>query len=148
MIGALERRAVMQSVLLVGIDPYAIDYSSGPLVGFNAEGVMNVLEAARAKFTRRGIAADMCLVDFGATAQATLSERLSVSDYDCIVVGAGIREPGETLILFEQVLNTIHRLAPRAAIAFNTNPDDSLTAALRWLPSDHQAPPGGPTDHP
>lgn len=130
------------SILLVGIDPKAIDYSSGPLMGFNAEGVMSVLEAGRAKIEQRGIRADMCLIEFGETAEQTLSDKLSDSDYDCVVVGAGVREPKDRLLLFEKVLNIIHRLAPQAAIAFNTNPGDSLDAALRWLSRDRGTPPG------
>jgi len=120
-------------VLLVGIDPNVIDYSSGPLAGFNAEGVMQVLEGAAAMFAPRGMEAEMCLIDFGETAEQVLAERLAAVRYDCVVIGAGVREPDETLILFEKVVNLVHRLAPDAAIAFNSNPSDSLDAALRWL---------------
>jgi hypothetical protein len=31
------------------------------------------------------------------------------------------------------VVNTVHRAAPRAAIAFNTRPEDSGAAAARWI---------------
>jgi hypothetical protein len=110
-----------------------IDYSHGPLAGFNAEGVMQVLEAGRAKIARQGIDADMCLIDFGGTAERVLSSRLRDSSYDCVVIGAGIREPRDRLALFEKVVNVVHRLAPQATIAFNTNPNDSSDAVLRWL---------------
>jgi hypothetical protein len=123
-------------ILLVGIDPNAIDYSSGPLAGFNAAGVMQVLEGAAAMFAPRGLDAEMCLIDFGETAEQVLTERLSSARYDCVVIGAGVREPEETLVLFEKVVNAVHRLAPEAAIAFNSNPADSVDAALRWLPKD------------
>ena len=33
------------------------------------------------------------------------------------------------------VINLVHRHAPHAAIAFNSNPVDSLDAARRWLPA-------------
>ncbi len=122
-------------VLLVGIDPKVIDYSAGPLAGFNAEGVMQVLEAGRAAFSEHNIIADMCLIDFGASAEVVLEDCLAKTSYDCIVIGAGVREPKETLLLFETVVNLVHRRAPNAAIAFNSNPRDSVDAALRWLPA-------------
>jgi hypothetical protein len=32
------------------------------------------------------------------------------------------------------VVNLVRRHAPAADIAFNTNPEDCVDAALRWLP--------------
>lgn len=126
-------------VLLVGIDPAVIDYSTGPLAGFNAAGVMQVLNAGCAAFAGRGIDAEMCLIDFGATAETVLTAALGKAAYDCVVIGAGVREPAETLLLFERVVNLVSRHAPHAAIAFNSNPRDSLDAALRWLPTQGDA---------
>ena len=61
-------------------------------------------------------------------------ERCLAGDaYDCVVIGAGVRLPPNRLVLFEAVVNAIHRAAPRAAIAFNTRPDDSGAAAPRWI---------------
>ena len=123
-------------ILLVGIDPRVMDYAAGPLAGFTAESVLHVLEEARAQVTRHDIAADLCLIDLGATAETALSAQLAGAHYDCIVIGAGVRVPAERLLLFETVVNLVHRLAPTSSIAFNTNPADSLAAALRWLPRD------------
>jgi hypothetical protein len=50
-----------------------------------------------------------------------------------VVIGAGVRLPPRNLALFEVVINTIHKVAPGAAIAFNTRPDDSADAAARGL---------------
>jgi len=36
-------------------------------------------------------------------------------------------------MLFEKILNHVHRLAPRASICFNTNPADTTEAVQRWL---------------
>jgi alpha-galactosidase/6-phospho-beta-glucosidase family protein len=49
------------------------------------------------------------------------------------VIGAGLRVPPERLMLFEKILNHVHRLAPRASICFNTNPADTTEAVQRWL---------------
>ncbi|MFJ3659684.1 hypothetical protein ACIPPM_04365 [Streptomyces sp. NPDC090119] len=50
-----------------------------------------------------------------------------------LVVGGGIRKTEQLLPLFEQIVNVVHRHAPRAALAFNTSGGDSVEAALRWL---------------
>jgi hypothetical protein len=41
------------------------------------------------------------------------------------------------LEFLETVINLVRRHAPRAAIAFNTNPENSLDAARRWLSTQH-----------
>ena len=46
------------------------------------------------------------------------------------IVGGGLRVD-ETLVLFEEILNLVHRLAPQAVIAFNSRPDDLAAAAER-----------------
>ena len=45
--------------------------------------------------------------------------------------GTGV--PPKGLTLFESVINTLHRVAPGAVIAFNTRPEDTADAAERWL---------------
>ena len=42
----------------------------------------------------------------------------------------------KSLLLFETVVNAVHKAAPNAAIAFNTRPEDTADAAARWLKSD------------
>jgi hypothetical protein len=49
------------------------------------------------------------------------------------VIGAGVRLPRNGLILFEAVVNAVHRIAAQAAVAFNTRPEDSGEAAARWI---------------
>ena len=55
---------------------------------------------------------------------------------DCVVIGAGIRLPPHSLSMFEAVMNAVHRAARNTAIAFNTRPEDSADAAVRWLKAD------------
>ena len=45
----------------------------------------------------------------------------------------GLRVPAKGLLLFETLINAVHRAAPHAAIAFNTKPQDTAEAAARWL---------------
>jgi len=67
------------------------------------------------------------------TAVPTVQRRLVDGRYDCVVVGAGVRLPPRQLVLFEAVINAIHRAAPQTAIAFNTRPEDTGAAAARWI---------------
>jgi hypothetical protein len=46
-----------------------------------------------------------------------------------VVIGAGIRLPPRGLVLFETIINAVHKGAAGAAIAFNTSPQDSADAA-------------------
>ena len=62
-----------------------------------------------------------------------LQTQLRSASYDCVVIGGGLRIPPRGLMLFEKVVNVIHKSAPRAAIAFNTKPEDTAEAAARQL---------------
>jgi len=54
--------------------------------------------------------------------------------YGVVVVGGGIRKPDDLVELFEEVIALIRRHAPKAGIAFNTNPITSLEAVRRRMP--------------
>lgn len=114
------------TVLLVGFDPSTVP-------GVDAELVNSAIAIGQAKFDEHGIDTRECLVAPDDTAEATITHHLTDGRYDCVVVGGGIRKPEELLEFFELVVNLIHRHAPEAAIAFNTNPTDSAEAALRWI---------------
>jgi hypothetical protein len=58
---------------------------------------------------------------------------LRARNFDCVVIGAGLREPPERLLLFERIINLVHRLAPNASIAFNATPADTAEAVRRWI---------------
>ena len=87
--------------------------------------------------TDRGWQADVCMVKPDATAGPAVERQLGAATYDCVIIGAGLRLPPKMLLLFETVVNTVHKAAPNTAIAFNTVPQDSADAAGRWLPAGH-----------
>src|SRR5262249_43703548 len=74
-----------------------------------------------------------CLIDTGETAEAVTASALKASQFDCVVIGAGLRLPSERLPLFEKVLNLVHALAPTARICFNTTRADTAEAVRRWI---------------
>jgi hypothetical protein len=121
-------------VLVLGQDVDTVDFSNPALPpGMTAAVVTAGLEQARASLVSQGFEVDMLQVlpDL-AVAEATIDAQLAGRDYDVVVIGAGIRNPPPSLALFETVLNAVHRGAPGARIAFNTRPDDSDAAAVRW----------------
>lgn len=124
----------MKRVLLLGLVPETVDFADPALPpGMTAEKVHAGIAVAMAQFAKRGWEPELGLIRPDETAGPEVERQLSSKSYDCVVVGAGVRLPPRNLELFELVINTIHRAAPGAAIAFNTRPDDSADAAARWL---------------
>jgi hypothetical protein len=124
----------MTRVLFVGQQPETVDFSDPAIPpGFNAKKIHAGIAIAMAKMAERGWHADLCLIPPGDQGGPVLQKQLAASPYDCVVIGAGIRLPPKSLLLFETVINTVHKAAPNASIAFNTRPEDSAEASARWL---------------
>jgi hypothetical protein len=120
--------------LLVGLQPEAVDYCDPALPsGMDAKKIQVGIELGLKQMTDRGWQADVCLIQPDATARPALEQQLDAATYDCVVIGAGVRLPPKNLLLFESIVNTIRKAAPNTSIAFNTVPEDSATAAARWL---------------
>jgi len=124
----------MKRVLLVGLDPATVDFSDPALPpGMTEEKIHAGVKVALADFAGRGWQPEVCFINPDETAVPAIERCLAADVYDCVVIGAGVRLPPNRLGLFEAVVNAIHRAAPRAAIAFNTRPEDSGAAAARWI---------------
>ena len=127
----------MTRVLFVGLAPESVDFTDPALPpGFSAEKIRAGITIARAQMAERGWKADLCLVQPDDTAGPTLEEQLTSGSVDCVVIGAGVRLPPNSLLLFEVLVNAVRKAAPSASIAFNTHPEDSAEAAARWLKRD------------
>jgi hypothetical protein len=127
--------ATKKKILLVGIDPFLIDFSSPEFAAFpglSAEKVAGGIKAAIQELNELGYDAEYCWTDFGQTAVAALESHLNKTQFDCVLIGAGIRIPEKNFQLFERMVNTIHKHAPAARISFNTNPRDTVEAVQRW----------------
>jgi hypothetical protein len=124
----------MARILLLGLEPETVDFSDPALPpGMTVEKVRAGIAVALKQFTDRGWESDVALIRPDETAGPTVERQLRSTNYDCVVVGGGVRLPPRNLQLFEVVINTIRQAAPGAAIAFNTRPDDSADAAARWV---------------
>jgi hypothetical protein len=124
----------MTRVLFVGQLPETVDYSDPALPpGLNVEKIQAGIDVAAAKIAERGWIGDICNIPPDDDGIATLEKQLASATYECVVVGGGLRLPPKGLLMFEKVINTIHKAAPGAAIAFNTRPEDTAEAADRWV---------------
>jgi hypothetical protein len=123
-----------KSVLIIGEDPDLIDFAAaGAPEGMSAEKVMAGLNGSADRLRAKGHAARILLTRDAATVEAQVDDVLAQGLYDVIVIGAGLRTLPAMTDQFEKLVNVLHRRAPEARLAFNTAPDDSDTAALRWL---------------
>lgn len=126
----------MTRILFVGQQPETVDFSDPALPpGLDTEKIKAGIVIAATKVKDRGWQVDLCMIPPDDTAVPTLQKQLASATYDCVVIGAGLRLPRKTLLLFERIINAIHKAAPNAAIAFNTRPEDTAEAAARWLNS-------------
>ena len=129
-----DKGDLMTRILLLGLDPETVDFSDPALPpGMTAEKVRAGIAVALNQFTDRGWESDVGFIRPDETAGPTVERQLRSTNYDCVVIGGGVRLPPRNLALFEIVINAIRKAAPGAAIAFNTRPDDSADAAARWL---------------
>jgi len=124
----------MSRILLLGIDPENVDFSDPALPpGMTIEKVHAGITVALKQFTDHGWESDVGFIRPDETAGPTVERQLRSTNYDCVVIGGGVRLPSRNLALLEVVINAIRKTAPGAAICFNTRPDDSADAAARWV---------------
>jgi hypothetical protein len=120
-----------KTVLAIGIDPALVDYTALPQ--FTPEMFRSYIDAQIERVRALGYDVTSGQIDLGNTAEAVTAKALKSGDFDCVLIGAGLRQPGERLLLFERIINLVHRLAPKASICFNTTPADTAEAVQRWV---------------
>lgn len=123
-------------ILLIGIDPLLLDFSSpefSAMPGLTAEKIEAGTKVSLDEIRALGYEAEKFWVDLGETAASAVAKKLENNHYDAIIVGAGIRMAGSNFLLFEKLINTIHKHAPGTSICFNTSPKDNADAVKRWV---------------
>ena len=124
------------SIVIIGLDPWLIDFSSPDFAAFpglTAEQVLVGITSAQEGLKALGYDVQHCLIDFGQTAEAVVTAELQRQEFDCVLIGAGVRAVPGNFILFEKLVNVVHEHAPNSKICFNTNPSDTLDALQRWI---------------
>jgi len=126
-----------KTVLVIGLEPTLIDFShpdyASTGLGLDATKVLAGLKSSENELFRLGYDVQMCLTDFGETAEAVVESQLKEKRYDCILIGAGVRTNPANFILFEKLINVVHEHAPQARLCFNTLPSDTGAAVRRWI---------------
>ena len=109
----------MTKILFVGQKPETVDFSDPSLPpGFNAEKINAGIALGVKKIEEHGWKGDTCMITPDAAGSAMLEKALTGANYDCVVIGGGLRLPPKSLALFETVVNIVHKAAPNAVIAF------------------------------
>lgn len=122
------------SVVVIGLDPAAIDFSEDAYrghPGLNAQTLRNALDHDRKLLEDEGYSVELCMIDLGATACETVTTRLTKASFSFIAIGAGLRLNRQNTILFEQVMNIVHQKAPGATLCFNTSAKDTAECVMR-----------------
>ena len=125
-----------KSVLVIGLQPTLIDFSApdyAAFPGLDAAKVLAALKADEDRLNSLGYDVQMCLSDFGETAETVVLDHLKRKRFDCVLIGAGVRTIRKNFILFEKLINVVHAHAPQAKLCFNTKPNDTAEAVQRWL---------------
>ena len=82
----------MTRVLLLGYDPDFVDFSDPALPpGMSAEKVHAGIAIAMKQFADYGWDAELCMIRPDETAGPTIERQLGSKDFDCVVIGAGVR---------------------------------------------------------
>jgi hypothetical protein len=123
---------VKKRVLLIGLDPKVVDFAAVP--GMTEARLAAGLAASRDAVEAAGFDAAWCLTDVDwASASAAIREHLLAHDHAAVMIGAGIRTLPPHFLLFEKIVNLVHETAPGAKLCFNTSPDTTPDAVLRWV---------------
>ncbi|MBZ5713843.1 hypothetical protein [Nannocystis pusilla] len=124
--------APRKRVLIVGLAPKFVDFSQFP--GLDEAKLTARLQAAEQAVVAAGFDVTWCLTDVAwERVEPLLRERLAAGEFAAIMIGAGIRMPPPLLLLFERIVNLVHEAAPRARLCFNTSPETTAAAVLRWV---------------
>src|SRR5437588_8309268 len=92
----------MTRVLLLGYDPETVDFSDPALPpGMTAEKVRAGIAVALKQFKDRGWESDVGFIRPDETAGLTVERKLLSTNYDCVVIGGGVRLPPRNLALLE-----------------------------------------------
>ncbi|WP_119272346.1 hypothetical protein [Taklimakanibacter deserti] len=123
-----------KSILIIGEDPALIDFTASYAPkNMSAAKIMDGLNGSVARLEGVGHSAALLLTRDTETVERQVRDALAGKHYDVIVVGAGLRTLAPMALQFERLINVLRDVAPGAKLAFNSQPGDSDTAAMRWL---------------
>lgn len=122
-------------VLWTGLDPCTVDFESDFFRGraVNADVIAGGLKVEEARIRDMGYDFEYLLIDAraGAKAASTVAHAALVArPVDVVVIGGVRLDPARTPMR-EALVNAVIEAAPRARVAFNTLPTDTVEAIER-----------------
>jgi len=118
-------------VLLIGVDTSKIKFTDNPEMKAKALEIMNGAKQASETLKNKGYDSKCLFLDINTNPKSELINELINNEYTSINVGAGLRTHPDTLLLFENVINIIHKNAPNATIGFSADYKDIVAAIQR-----------------
>ncbi|MFN0036278.1 MAG: hypothetical protein ACKVUS_14535 [Saprospiraceae bacterium] len=120
-------------VLLIGVDTSKITNNNIP--GYDPAEIHRLSVIAKDNLVAAGYDAKWCYLDITDTRSPVevLTAELMADQFDCILVGAGLRKRPDKLLLFESLINAVHQYAPNAKICFNEDVHDTEAAVNRMF---------------
>jgi hypothetical protein len=120
-----------KKVLLIGLDPSVVEYAKWP--GLTPEKLEGGLRRDVDALEAQGIDAEICFIDHGEKAEATVRAALAKTPPHCVLIGAGVRTDPDEFLMFERLVNVLREAVPDCPICFNTGPTDSVDAVRRHI---------------
>jgi hypothetical protein len=125
-------------VLQTGLDPSLIDFASPDFARFEGithERLRKANDENVAALRAAGFEVDNILIDFGETAVQRIERAITLTAYDAVLIGAGVRLVPRNTLLFEALVNLVHSRLPHARFVFNYAPQATPDDILRWFAS-------------
>lgn len=119
-------------VLKVGLDASQVDYSQ--LSGVTEHGVREGGLAADRDLEAVGLNVTTCALFKWDVEASLLRAAVRRANFDCVMIGAGLRSVPEHVVLFEKVLEVLRQECSSVPVCFNLGPEDTLAAVRRCLP--------------
>jgi hypothetical protein len=119
-------------VLLIGVD--TSKFLNGNIPGYDPAEIHKQSVIAKDNLIALGYDAKWCYIDITSNnASEALTTELLSNQFDCVLVGAGLRKRPDQLHLLESLINIVHQNAVGAKICFNEDVHDTVETVTRIL---------------
>lgn len=123
---------VTHTVLSLGLDPSAVDYSNYPSI--SQETLRARIAAVEKALRESEFDVVVCQVPADPDeAERVVRECLAARPVQAVMIGAGLRMAPEHTPLFERLVNLLVELVPGIRFCFNTSPESTLDAMRRLI---------------
>ena len=90
-----------KSVLAIGLEPALAEPAI--LRQTSPDLIRSYITSQLERLRKAGYDVESCLIDLGETAEGVVTGVLKAKEFDCVMIGAGLRSPPSPLLLFERI---------------------------------------------